>query len=161
MVQPMLITKLSGFGKFFSWNLDSNVGSNSPNQDEDVALVQLGYFFLARSAGLSDEDREIFGAITPGEGYGGLESEPLTKAIRHHQKRRKGTQDGHVSVVRTDNGQYQDPGGTHTYQLVALINNVFDACPNDYPRIDMLGDICPPVLRAAIIRECAPPPPPG
>jgi hypothetical protein len=157
MVKVILLASASGKKRFF-WNLDANVGVRSVNTDEDVALVQLGYFFMAQNGQGGPAEREIFSQITPGEAYGGREDEPLTKAIRAHQRTRGGTQDGHVSVITTKTGLYVDATGQHTYMLIPLVNNISDGDPDVFPRIDKLGDLCPAVLRTAVVRECLPPP---
>ena len=152
MVSPILLTSPKG-QKFF-WNIDANVGAISPNRTEDVQLVQLGYSIMANSATLSADLKAIFAKVQVGVQCTGKDDDPLVKAIRAHQAGRGGTQDGHVSVIKTTNGTYFDSSGGHTFMLTAIINNIFDAMPADFPRIDKHPS-CPPALKAAVVASLA------
>lgn len=135
-------------------NLTAHVGPGRANNDDDVQLVQLGYFSMLQNPDteLAAEEREIYLQITPGDAYKGGLNEPLTKAIKIHQSRRGGTQDGVVSPIKSTDGFYPDSsGGAKTYMLAALVNNIFDVHPGIYPRLDLSGN-CPPALKASIIR---------
>jgi len=148
MVSPMLIQGTGG-SKFF-WNVDANVGAASPNNTDDVQLVQFGYFFKANAAATPPEIRPILAQVKVGIPCTGLEDDPLVKAIRAHQRTRAGTQDGHVSVIKTSNGVYFDATGGHAFMLISIVNNLFDAMPADFPRIDKHPQ-CPAALKATIL----------
>ncbi len=123
--------KRSEGGDIFFWNINANVGLNSPNNPVDVELVQFGYFAAALSPKVTPSLRPIFAAVTPGAAYTATRDDPLTVAILAHQKTRGGTQDGHVSVIK---GETYD--GTHTFMLMTLVNAMRDLQPTDFPRID-------------------------
>lgn len=142
MVQPYVLNN-----RFF-FNIDANVGLNSPNKEEDVQLVQMGYFAASTNPETPADLKPIYAKVTPGAAYKGDANDPLTVAIIAHQKSRGGTQDGHVSVIR---GVTYD--GAHTYMLTALNNNLIDLQPADFPRLDKHAK-CPQVLRAAVKRCC-------
>jgi hypothetical protein len=152
MVSAVLVKK-PGVQKFF-WNLDANVGLASPNKTDDVQLVQLAYSIRARRLDLHPASKAAFAAVKVGAPCTGREDDPLVRAIRAHQRDRGGTQDGRVSTIRTTNGVYHDSGGEHSYMLTALINNIFDAMPDDFPRIDKHPS-CPPALKASVLNVCA------
>lgn len=146
MVQP-IIAKLAA-GKIYFMNLDGNVGLNSPNLIDDVQLVQFGFLAMAANNTFSAADRAVFAAVVPGAAYSGSPTDPLTLAIKRHQASRGGTQDGHVSVM-TGTMMYADGSGNHTFQLVALMNNIRDFTVGLYPRIDRHAR-CPPALAAKV-----------
>lgn len=124
-------------GSFF-WNLDENVGLRSPNLAEDVQYVQFGYYCMAQpeAADLATADeQEVFSRVTPGASYTGAEGDPLTVAIRLHQAKRGGVQDGHVSSVRGKTGGYTQGTETRTFML----NTLYVACYKvlkRFPRLD-------------------------
>jgi hypothetical protein len=151
MVSPILIKKAAGMR--FYWNVDANVGANAPNKAEDVQLVQLGYFLMSKAASQAANLRAVFSLVKPGASCSGREDDPLVRAIRAHQASRGGTQDGHVSVMPTSSGVYHDATGGHTYMLISIVNNMFDAMPNDFPRIDKHAS-CPPLLKGVVAEKC-------
>jgi len=151
MVSAILLKK-SGEQKFF-WNIDANVGFRSANKTDDVQLVQLAYSVRATRSDIPAESKRAFAAVKIGAPCTGLGDDPLVVAIRVHQKDRGGTQDGHVSVIHTSNGVYHDSGGDHLFMLAALVNNIFDAMPADFPRIDKHPS-CPPALKASVLNVC-------
>ena len=144
MVKPFIVKK--GANDAFFWNIDSNVGLNSPNKLEDVQLVQFGYFALGQNPKTDPAEKPVYAAVQPGAAYSGGQNDPLTKAILLHQKTRGGTQDGHVSVIK-GSGIYD---GKNTFMLIALDNNILDLT-RDYPRIDKHAK-CPAALKAAVLR---------
>jgi len=146
MVQPVIATLSTG--RVYFMNLDSNVGISSPNLTEDVQLVQFGFLAMSANASFPPADRAIYAAVVPGAGYNGSPTDPLTLAIKRHQASRGGTQDGHVSVM-TGNMVYGDATGKHTFQMVALMNNIRDFTAGLYPRIDRHAR-CPSVLAAKV-----------
>lgn len=151
MVSAMLIKFRDG--PKFSWNIDGDVGLGSANKTDDVQLVQLGYSVLAQSVRQPADLRAVCAQVKPGAVCTGREDDPLVKAIRAHQATFVGTRDGRVSVVKTSNALYVDAGGPHAYLLLRLLNNVFDAQPGDFPRIDKLP-ACPAALRAVVVASC-------
>jgi hypothetical protein len=155
MVSPMLLSSRNRHRPAF--NIDGHVGLKAPNIDDDVALVQLAYHFRAKSGLGTPEEQRAALRIRPGDICSGNEDDPLVIAIRAHQKARGGTQDGRVSPVQ-GGGLYVDAGGSHTYMLTALVNNIADGCPEIYPRLDKLGELCPSALAEAVIDACVIPP---
>jgi hypothetical protein len=134
MVSPLILTE-PGKGPRFLFNIGGNVGPGCPNEQSDVQFVQLGYYAMVRdpknSSLLTAEERTALGKIVPGAAYSGAPQDPLTLAIKAHERSRGGTQDGHVSVVRSG-GTY----GKHTYIVVALNLSLVDTLKGDYPRLD-------------------------
>ncbi len=144
---PFIVT--GNKGKRFFWNIDANVGLNSPNKREDVQLIQFGYFALAQRTNISAAEKAAYSAVVPGAPYSGAAADPLTIAIRTHQAVIGGTQDGHVSVIQSGTvGTYD---GQHGFMLIRLVNNIMDLTANDFPRIDK-HPRCPPLVRAAVLR---------
>ncbi|MCP4561304.1 MAG: hypothetical protein GY873_18790 [Bosea sp.] len=147
-MEPVVLTNSSGLKRIF-WNLTANVGVRSPNQREDVQFVQFGYFAMANSSkNQNSQLKAVFAAVQIGAEYSGQEDDPLTRAIRAHQKERGGVQDGHVSVMRSI--LYS---GTTSFMAIALNNNLLDLIPDYYPRLDRHPK-CPPRVREAVLRHC-------
>lgn len=132
----------------FSFNLDANVGVNSPNRPDDVQLVQFAYFAKSQAPSTSAALRAICSKVVPGAPYTGALDDPLTLAIKAHQADRGGVQDGHVSKVPPGAALSYD-GGKHSYMILALVNNILDITKNDFPRIDKHPN-CPPVLKERV-----------
>jgi len=150
MVSPIIA---KGAGKsIYYFNLDANVGTNSPNKPDDVQLVQFGYLAMSVAADVSPAEKPIYAKVVPGAAYSGGLSDPLTIAIKTHQAARGGTQDGHVSVM-TGNLSYGDGTGSHTFQLTGLVNHIRDFTKGNYPRLDKHPK-CPAALKAAVLRIC-------
>jgi len=149
MATPVVIG--SGAGRRFAWNVSANVGVSSPNQPDDVQLVQLGYFCAQYCTKYYDAaSRAIFAAVIPGALYSGQENDPLTRAIRAQEKSRGGPQDGHVSVIANlTTGSYD--GGPHGYLMIRLNNLIMDQMLRDFPRIDKHPK-CPPLLRGVALK---------
>ena len=148
MVSPLLIDSIGGKKRFF-WNVDANVGAMSPNKSDDVHLVQFGYALMSRLPVFDAELRAVFARVRVGVPCTGREDDPLVQAIRAHQRKRGGAQDGHVSPIRAT-GQYADSDGPHAFMLTAINNNVFDSAPRLYPRLDLMPG-CPPLVSAAVL----------
>lgn len=138
--------------KLFFWNIDANVGIGSPNRPDDVQLVQLGYHCMSKGSDprITPQLKVIFAAVVPGAPYGGSLQDPLSIAIRAHERSRGGTQDGHVSVIKSATGSYS---ASSTYMLTALDVQIRQQIPNDYPRLDK-HPMCPPALRSAVVKAC-------
>lgn len=144
--------------QFFYWNLSANVGLGSPNRIDDVQLVQLGYALAVDVSSdnlLFDADlRSVCKKVIPGAPYNGVAGDPLTLAIDAHQRKMKIAPDGHISVLPPmSTGLYQQRGGQHVFQLVALVNAIKEMTPEIFPRIDKHPK-CPPALRAAVRKCC-------
>jgi hypothetical protein len=137
---------------YFFWNINQNVGPKSPNQPEDVQLVQFGYFAMAPVVydmfKNGDDIKPIFAAVTPGATYDGAPNDPLTLAIRAHQKFRGGTQDGHVSAMKAGTTLY--PGG-YLYMMRDFTIAMVRLMKNEFPRIDKHPK-CPPLVRDGVKR---------
>ncbi len=130
------------------WNVDAHVGPGCPNKLEDVQLVQYGYYCMSRSyslpPGLTPAEQAVIAAVVPGAPYSGSPTDPLTLAIKAHQRVRGGTQDGRVSPFTSASGYYSE----QTWMIISLIGRMMNYCPNIYPRLDK-GPMCPPALAAA------------
>lgn len=150
MATPVVIG--SGAGRRFAWNLSANVGVSSPNNADDVQLVQLGYACAQYGSNFDASTRAIFAAVVPGATYSAQENDPLTRAIRAHQKHRGGAQDGHVSVMGNLTAPIYD--GVHTFMMISLNNLMIDQLKGDFPCIAKHAK-CPPLLRAVAIKACA------
>lgn len=147
-MSPILLDSIGGKKRFF-WNVDANVGALSPNKPEDVHLIQFGYSLMSRLPTIDADLRVIYARVRVGVACTGREDDPLIQAIRAHQRKRGGTQDGHVSPIRAG-GQYSDSDGPHTFMLTAINNNVFDSAPRVYPRLDLISG-CPTLVSAAVL----------
>ena len=134
----------------FYWNIDGNVGVGSPNRPDDVQLVQFGYSFMAKATGTPAALKAALSQVVVGNACSGREDDPLVRAIRAHEAAHGGKQDGRVSVITVNSGVYHDSGSQHSFLLLSIVNNLFDAMPNDFPRIDK-HPACPGVLRAAVV----------
>ena len=64
-----------------------------------------------------------------------------------------GAKDGRVSVIPSSAGVYSDAGGKHSFLLISIVNNMFDAQPNDFPRIDKHPS-CPAALKGVVAEKC-------
>lgn len=138
---------LVDFKKRFWFNLDGNVGVNSPNLRDDVELIQFGYFAMAKNPKTDAPLRPVYAAVKPGATYSGGANDPLTLAIIAHQQSRGGTQDKHVSVIHSPSLVYS--GSRPGFMLVPLVNCIFDLMPNDWPRLDKHPD-CPAELKRVV-----------
>lgn len=143
MVTPVVVG--SGEQRRFFWNLSANVGVKSPNNTDDVQLVQLGYACAALSSQFSAATRAICATVVPGAPYTGQETDPLTRAIRAHEKERGGAQDGHVSVLQNLTNPSYD--GVHVFIIVALNTQMRRQLVGNFPRLDKHPK-CPALLRA-------------
>lgn len=152
MVTPVVVGAV-GQRRFF-WNLSTNVGAQSPNKPDDVQLVQLGYACASYDTFYDAALRATFAAVVPGAPYSSQENDPLTRAIRAHEKQRGGTQDGHVSVLKSMTDASYD-GGAHNYIIVALNWQIRRQLPGNFPRLDK-HPRCPSLLRAAVVAACKP-----
>lgn len=146
----VIILKRKGISTL-NWNISANVGLASPNRLDDVQLVQFGYYamLINPSSKLSAEQRDVYSKVVLGQPCNGAANDPLVAAIRVHQKVRGGPQDGHVSPSR-GGGNYDDQ---HTFIMLALNNNMSDAVPDAFPRIDKHPK-CPPLVAAFIKSAC-------
>lgn len=141
-------------GGQFSWNVSSHVGPGCPNLPEDVQLVQFGYYSAAHLStpppNCTPADMAIFRSIVPGAPYFGGPTEPLSLAIRAHQRERGGTQDGRVSPAQAS-GSF----GEASWMILGLDYRIWSLYPNQYPRLDECP-ACPPALAAASKRVFSP-----
>ena len=150
MVTPVVAG--SGAQRRFFWNVSANVGAKSPNKPDDVQLVQLAYLCAASDTFYDAALRAIFAAVVPGAPYSGQENDPLTRAIRAHEKERGDAQDGHVSVL-TSLVDVSYDGGKHRFLIAGLNFHLRKALPDYFPRLDK-HPRCPPLLRAAVNAAC-------
>jgi len=135
LVQPILVDKGRGQMRH-GWNIGANVGARSPNNDDDVQLVQFGYFCMSKHGDLPGNVNELIAKVPLGSKCSGSENDPLVRVIRAHEAFRGGTQDGHVSALRDSNPGYIDASGQQLLILAALLNNMFDEIGGkQWPRI--------------------------
>ena len=80
MAIPVIIG--SGAGRRFAWNLSANVGVSSPNQADDVQLVQLGDACAQYGSNFDAATRAIFAAVMPGAPYTGQEKSSCASIFR-------------------------------------------------------------------------------
>ena len=144
-----MVKMLISTGNLLFFNLDGNVGLNSPNKRDDVDLVQFGFFAKSKSSQTPEDLRPIFAKVQPGSSYSGQQNDPLTEAILAHQRKVGGVQDGHVSKINNAAVGYDFRSRFLPFVLVPLVNAIFDLNPNQYPRID-LNPSCPSVLREVV-----------
>ena len=149
MVKQIIFT--GGKDGRHAWNIDAQVGLNSPNKAADVELVQLAYVMMSRNGkvNLAQDQRNLISQLKVGDRCAGTPDDLLVRIIRNHQRVRGGTQDGKVSPITTTTGIYLEKG-SHVYMLVILNNNLLDGMPFLYPRVDQHPD-CPINLKKAIL----------
>ncbi|MBZ2186306.1 MAG: hypothetical protein K7J46_16465 [Bryobacter sp.] len=137
----------------FFWSVDAHVGPGCPNRDEDVQLIQFGYFCMAKNPGglniFTPAEGAIIESVVPGAKYSGQPADPLTFAIRAHQRIRKGTQDGKVSPIQNSSGAYH---GNMTWMVIPLNVQIMDANSAQWPILHKMAN-CPPALAQAS-RHC-------
>lgn len=132
-----------GSRRKFYWNVDAHVGPGCPNRPDDVQLVQLGYYAMARSTSpeVDPKARLVYMGVTPGAPYSGALTDPLTHAIKTQQALRGGTQDGRVSPIQNASGVY----GSQTWMLIPLCNCIYDYFPRAWPLLHKMQG-CPGIL---------------
>jgi hypothetical protein len=145
MVKPFLVPRGDGSPRL-SWNLDANVGLFSPNRQDDVELVQLGYIAMSANpaANLDFDLKTMISQIVVGERCTGRQDDKLVKIIFAHQKSRGTVADGHVSALHGDMFSID-------FTLNPLLNGLSDTMPNVYPRIEK-HPRCGTALRAAVLK---------
>jgi hypothetical protein len=134
------------------WNLSSNVGLKSPNNPDDVQLVQFGFFCMGLpTSKISDPQfRGIYAAVVPGSRFAAIENDPLQIAIRTLERSRGGAQDGHISPAPQQGFSYGDKTGRHAFLIGTIMNNAFDAVGAAvWPRLDK-HPRCPPLVAAHV-----------
>lgn len=134
----------------FYWNTHANVGPGCPNKIEDVQLVQLAYACKAANpvSKIDPATRAIYAKVVPGSHYTGNPNDPLSIAIKTHQKQLGGIQDGVVSSIKNSTGMYS---ADKAWMLAALNNNLADILGNNWPFLDRHPQ-CPPALRDVVSR---------
>ena len=143
-----MLPVLLGPNHKFYWNVEAHVGPGCRNNVEDVQLVQLAYACGVLNAAVSYAESRIYRTVTPGAPYTGATNDPLTIAIKIHQKSRGGTQDGKVSPMG-QSGNY----GQHSWMLIPLNDWIRNEITNgQWPRIDHHPK-CTAVLRNAVHRS--------
>jgi len=137
-------------GDKFFWNIDAKVGAMAPNRGIDVQLVQVGYRAMlktpANTGKLSAAEIDAISKIRPGAICTGREDDPLVRAIRAHEQRRGGPQDGVVSPLGQNHIGYFDGTEMQAMILLALNNSLKDVLGNGYPHIDQYSE-CPLELK--------------
>jgi hypothetical protein len=150
----LILVTVNGVQKPY-WNVSANVGLASPNRPDDVELVQFGYYAMLNNPKVekTDEQRQAFSKIIPGQRCNGTAADPLVAAILAHEKARGQAQDGHVSSI-TNGGVYRAADGRHTFLMLALNANMYDLVPDAFPRIDRHPQ-CPPQVAQLVKRTCS------
>lgn len=147
-----------GIKRRFFWNVDAHVGPGCPNRPDDVQLVQFAYYCMAQTpnglAPFTPAEKAGIQAVVPGAQYTGAPTDPLTIAIKAHQRIRRGTQDGKVSPIQSASGHY---GGTMTWMVIPLNRNIMMLHGAHWPLLHRMPK-CPPDL-AQVSRNCFDPPP--
>ena len=145
MVKPFLVPRGDGSSRL-SWNLDANVGLFSPNRQDDVELVQLGYVAMSANpaSGIDPGLRTMISQIVVGERCTGRQDDKLVKIIFAHQKGRGTIADGHVSALHGDMFSVD-------FTLNPLLNGLSDTMPGEYPRIEK-HPRCGGALRASVLK---------
>ena len=127
-------------GPFFYWNVDTPVGLNGTNKEDDVLFVQWCLYKMARWDHVKPETRAIL-AKTPINGRcTGRDGDELITSIKALQ-RMVGTVmvDGRVSPVRAG-GTYRHQGVDRLFLIFALNNALRMMYPAQYPRIDLMPE---------------------
>ncbi len=137
-------------GPRFFWNVTGSVGKNSPNQADDVELIQFCCLLIADGGRSIDEVKRV----TPGAPCSGADNDPLVIAIKALEKA-NGTPriDGWIS--RLPNDVFYSDHGKHQYVLTSLNALLMGRFPDTFPRIDQDGR-CPPRLKEAVKKFFAP-----
>lgn len=119
----------------FFFTVESHVGPGCPNKAEDVLLVQLGYASIVANnpAVFTPQEKAVFAKVVVGAPYTGMANDPLTLAIKTHQKNRGGTQDGKVSPMPNGAEGYD---ANHSWMIVPLNNNMKDVMGTNWPRLE-------------------------
>jgi hypothetical protein len=129
-----------------SWTVGAHVGPGAPNHRSDVELVQFGYFCLAQiPVARPASFQAAIKAVQPGAPYHGAPQDPLTIAIREHQKDRGGVQDGRVSPIQRNDLMYADH---KIWMIVALSNAMRIITAQTWPMLHRARN-CPPALAEA------------
>ena len=115
-------------GSVCNWNIDANVGLASPNRQDDVELVQLGFVAMLKNGKLNHNDgaKGAASAIVLGAPCSGRRGDVLVDTIIAFQQPRGSIRDGHVSVMKPGDGTYTDRLGKSAFVMAVLNNNLFD-----------------------------------
>ena len=156
MVRPIVVEDTGG--PAFFWNLDANVGLNSPNRLDDVQLVQFGFKCMLKTpqgvltSPLTPDEVATFSAVRVGPPCTGREDDPLVRAIRAHEKFTGGQQDGRVTVKPPNANFY---GGTHRFIIIGLVVAIRDLTGDTFPRFDRHPDCqSGAALVKSVLRGC-------
>ncbi len=132
MVQAMVAPNQNLF-----WNLTTDVGPGQPNKADDVEFVRFAYFLMKDNpkamTGAFVTLKPILEKVTPTGAF----DDALAEAIRAHQRLRGGTQDGRVSVAKSNNFNRGLYDNQHSWMVFPLNNSMIDMAPEIYPRIDL------------------------
>ncbi len=130
------MAKVEIIGGVLFFNLDADVGRLSANKIDDVELVRFGYIRKKNSPNvvgrLSPREIAALQALRP---RGGSDSD-IQEVIDAHQESRGGTQDGKVSVGKSQITHGPRYDNKHAWIIYNLCHNMADAFPYIYPRID-------------------------
>lgn len=135
-------------GQAFRWNLSADVGSRQPNRLDDVELVRFGYYCMSQDTRFPP-DPKLRPVLQAMRSLGPFDQD-LANVIVTHQRNRRPTQDGKVSVAKvsftsTNRERYD---GAHSWIIISLNNNMIDIAGDVYPRIDKHPASGPEVSKA-------------
>ena len=135
------------------WNLTVQVGLASPNNPDDVQLVQFGFFCMGPpTSRISDpQNRIVYARVVPGSPFTPGPNEPLSLAISTLEFGHGVTQrDRRINPFPPTGYTYQDRSGRHPFMIGYLLNSMYDSVgPDNWPRLDRHPN-CPPLVAAAV-----------
>ena len=135
------------------WNLTNHVGVGSPNNPDDVQLVQFGFFCmgLPTSRIHGTQFRPVYARVVLGSTYTTDPNDPLTLAIGTLEfNHGVGVRNRQINPFPQGRYTYQDRSGPHPYMLGYLMNCIYDAVGQaSWPRLDRHAN-CPPLVAVAV-----------
>lgn len=137
---------MMGTPREFLWNIEAHVGPYCPNKPGDVQLVQLGYICAKPKAIQVPALKAAIDKIVWGAPYNGGANDPLTLAIKAHQKHMGGVQDGKVSPIQV---VPSIPQALATWMLTALMLHTRNDPASHWPLLSKRSG-CPAALAAAV-----------
>jgi hypothetical protein len=143
MVQAMVVPH----NQALFWNLSSNVGPGQPNKADDVEFVRFAYFLMKDNPKAMTGEFVTLKPILQKVTTTGAFDNNLADAIRAHQRLRGGTQDGMISVAKTNNFNRGLYDKQHSWMVFPLNNTMIDMAPEIYPRIDLHAQSGPAVTQ--------------
>ena len=119
------------------FNLDHDVGRNSPNRLDDVELVRFGYFCAKVSPKLLAKHSAEMKVALQNLRTDGPYLSDLQDVIDIHQRTRGGPQDGKISTGKSRATHSFSYDSQHSWIIFSLSGLMFERIPDTYPRIDL------------------------